>query len=345
MMTDIDTIELIIGGQHYTGWHRWRVERDLESTAGSFEISVSQPLEQAFPPQIAPGAAVVLKLGADTLITGYIDSREFSLESRSLSMTLTGRDKTADLIDCSAVHKSGQFRQVSLTALATEIAAPFGISVVSNLSGNTAIPRINIEKGETAFELLERAARSQNVLLTSNGLGNLVLQQAESWPSGGELSLRDAMRISRHDDVRERFSHYIINGQDPSMSLDDDDDEPAARMHASETTIDPEMLRYRPLIMLSEEHHSDRQKRAIWEMRVRRGRGLRWTLVLPGYRNSKGALWAPGHLLSIDNDQQHWLPSELLISKAVWQLGDTGGATTELELTLPDAYLPEPVTP
>lgn len=338
--TKIDAIELVLAGRQYTGWQSWSVERGLESVAGRFELSVIQPLDNAFPDDIEPGAELVLSLGSDRLITGYIDERQFQLAAQSVSMTITGRDKTADLLDCAVVHRSGQFSKSTLAALAAEIAAPFGVTVVNRLSDDKPLPRINLEQGETAISLLERAARSKNALLTSDGSGALVLQQSEAWPSAGSIHIRDVLQVSRSDDHKDRFSQYLVVGQNPSM--DDDDSEPTERAQARAVTSDGEITRYRPFVVISEEHNTELARRATWEMRVRRARSMTWTITLPGHRNRAGLLWQPGQLLSIDSPQ-NWVPDELLIVNVEWSLNPQNGATTELELMLPDAYLPEPI--
>lgn len=336
----MDSIQLFLDTQIYTGWTRWRVERGLEQLAGSFELSVVQPLTTAFPASISPGASVKIMLNEDPLIAGYIDERSFSLDSESLSIGITGRDKTADLVDCSVVHPSGQFKLPTLTALATELAQPFGISVVSRMAHDAKIPRLNVEQGETVFELLERVARAQNALLTTNGNGDMVLIQAEQFSSLGRINLSEAMKIERHDSHQDRHSEYRMLGQNPNM--EDSDEEATNRVKPSAGAKDSGIKRYRPLVLMAEEHNSDMAKRANWEMRTRKGRSLRWTLTLAGHRTVQGLLWQPGYLIAITS-QQNWIPDTLLISRVVWQW-DEQGATTELELTLPDAYLPEPLS-
>ena len=54
-----------------------------------------------------------------------------SIDSGSFSLSVSGRDKTADLIDCSATGNS-EFNNKTLTAIAQELCAPFGIAVLTD---------------------------------------------------------------------------------------------------------------------------------------------------------------------------------------------------------------------
>jgi prophage tail gpP-like protein len=105
---------------------------------------------------------------------------------------------------------------------------------------------------------------------------------------------------------------------------------------------DPQITRYRPLVIVAEAQSDDgmAQTRADWEMRRRKGEGTKATVTVNGFRQQDGTLWQPNMMVQTDLP---WLAvdRELLISEVTYSYDD-GGEKTTLALTLPDAFLPDP---
>jgi hypothetical protein len=63
------------------------------------------------------------------VITGYVDRVIGTLDARQHSVTVTGRSKCQDLVDCSAEWPGGQIVGSSVLEIARKLAEPYGISV------------------------------------------------------------------------------------------------------------------------------------------------------------------------------------------------------------------------
>ena len=73
--------------------------------SGQFEIGIAVRPD-ADVSQIQPGAPVVLKINGQTVITGHLDALTQHVTDKNKDIKATGRDKTADLVDCSVLHQS-----------------------------------------------------------------------------------------------------------------------------------------------------------------------------------------------------------------------------------------------
>ncbi|WP_409335444.1 phage baseplate assembly protein, partial [Escherichia coli] len=104
-----NTVTLRTDGRLFTGWTSVSVTRSIESVAGYFELGVNVPPGTDLS-GLAPGKKFTLEIEGQIVCTGYIDSRRRQMTADSMKITIAGRDKTADLIDCAAVYSGGQWK-------------------------------------------------------------------------------------------------------------------------------------------------------------------------------------------------------------------------------------------
>lgn len=319
---------LIVNGHAYGGWKSVRVTRGIEQMAGAFELEVTDrwPADgklRDWP--IRAGDACRVELDGRPAINGYVDAVEVGLDEGSHSVRVSGRDRTADLVDCSAVH-AGQWSGRRLSAIARELARPFGIEVVVAADG--ALPSFALQEGETVFEALERAARQVGVLPTSDPEGRLLLTRAGTDRVPVELAQGNILRANGTFRVNERFSQITVKGQGRGEG------EGQAKTQAT----DSEIVRYRPLVVIAEEQQGAQaglQRRAEWERSVRAGRGSRAEVTVQGWSHP-GGLWLPNHRVRVDAPVIR-TQAELLIVACTYVL-DGNGSRTELSLADPRAF-------
>lgn len=135
-------VELRVNGAFYGGWKTIRIERGIEQIAGTFELSVTDRwAEQSAVRQINPGQPCEVRIDEAVVITGYVDTVAPQYDKQQHTITVSGRDKTGDLVDCSAIHKSGQWSGRKLDQIAADLCQPFGITVFRNTDvGVLSIP-------------------------------------------------------------------------------------------------------------------------------------------------------------------------------------------------------------
>lgn len=328
--------ELKVDGVLYGGWKTLRVTRSIEQLAGTFELSITErwPGHPDASP-IRPGQACQLLLDGEPVITGSNDSLIIDFAEDHHMLRVSGRDKTGDLVDCSAVHKSGQWHNVRLDQLARDIVKPYGLNVVVEVDVGKAFSSYNIQEGETDFECLERAARMKALLLTSNPLGDLVITRSGRRMLDVALEEGKNIKAARGEfSWKERFSSYTIKGQG-KLGADGDQ----VHASASGTSRDEVITRHRPLIIVadSHSHKASLRDRAEWERNVRRGRGARGSITVQGWRQPDGDLWMPNDRITVTSPML-WLDrADMLIVGCTWTL-DEKGKLTELAIARPEAF-------
>lgn len=330
---------LRVGGKIYGGWKEIEIQRGIEQVTGRFTLSVTERWSgQAEPRPILPGQSCQVYLGDAPVLTGWIGRVVPGRDDKNSWLTIEGRDKTHDLCDCSAIHKSGQWKNSSLAKIAADLLAPFKIETLIGETAKTAankkIASFNIEEGETVFACLERAARLQALMLWTNGLGQLVISLPDAIRA--DVTLREGVNLKymqgefSHD---ERFSKYIIKGHTKH------DDDEAPHQSKGEAT-DAVISRYRPLIVLAEDHAGGptAKQRAQWEAAVRAGRGNRATVKVQGWclHGDTGKVWQPGMRVAVESPTLR-VKGDLLIVACTWKLSAMEGTITEMELADPRA--------
>ena len=333
-----DQVQLKVAGRLYAGWKAVRIEIGIEQAAGAFDVSVSDRWsEQSEPWPIHPGEACEVVLNGKAVINGFIDEARPSFDRSNHGIYISGRDKTQDLIDCSAIFKTGQWKGAKLDKIAADIAKPFGIEVVVSAGVNigAAFDSFNIEDGERAFEAIERAARMRGVLVMTDGAGMLLLSTASTEKTDAELTQGvNVLQAELVLSCKERFSKITVKGQGKGTA----DSYGAKVAHGQASTTDTAITRYRPLIVIAEQHGQGPSftDRAEWERNVRRGRGTRAVVKVPGWTYAAGAIWRPNTLVGV-NLPYLGLQQDMLIVKCLYTIDERAGSVTELQLVDPSA--------
>lgn len=342
-MSDVVTlaIENANSGLRYDGWTTVQITRGMEQAANSFSLSVTErwPWQETARP-IQPGESCTVRIDDDVVIRGYVDDVNPSYDATQHTVAVSGRDTTGDLVDCSAIHKSGEWHNRTLLQIAKDLCAPFGISVSAEVPVKELFKRFSIQEGETVFEALERAARLRGVLLVADGRGGVQITRAGSTKISTPLVEGENVKVANASrSWKDRYSSYVVKGQ----AAGDDDSTPEQNTGPKGTALDKEITRYRPLIVIGEEQGnvSSLRERALWEAAVRRGRGSRATLTVQGWRHA-GGLWQPNRLVAVKSPMLG-LDREMLIAQVVYRL-DEGGRQCDLEVCLPEAFKLQPIT-
>ena len=341
-------------GREFAGWTEVRISRSIEDAASSFGFSATSRWPgQDNPMQVLPDSACEVRIGTDRLITGAVDVLSPSYDAETHTNAVTGRSKTAQLVDCSALHedpitrsaKSGRWRDVRLEDLAADLCAPYDVEVVTQADTGARLARFAIEDGETAFSALERAAATRAVLLTDDALGRLVLTRAGATrcrtalvASGDEANV---LRCSASFDGAVRYSEYRCRGARSGSDLDFGD-----VLGSVGTALDDGLSRRRVLVIRPEKAADAAacRDRAIWEAAQRAGQSVQIGYAVAGWRQGNGDLWEPNAIVRVE-DPIVGVHAELLIVSCDWTLDEGGGEITEMRVAPVGGYeLLEPAT-
>lgn len=345
----VDPIRVTVEGQTYSGWNSVSVTRPLDAATGRFSLKFN-PTSSGFP--LRPGQRVEVTVGAsrrpaETIMTGVVDDLTADLSKNESSIEASGRDVTADLVDSSAL--SPEFFDLSLVELATKLCEPFGIEVVTRAerATTTRYDRFQASPGETAWNMIDRAARTAGVIAFTSGDGRMALESpgenfAEVQIEAGS-KFANAERLRLNWNTVDRFNTYYVRAQSPGGDF-------SSGVLVSEiegTATDAEIDRYRNLVVIAQGRMTpdDVTRLAQWEAIRRAARSATITATIPGLRQSSkqdAAIWSPNLQVRV-RVPYLGLESVMLVNRVTFNADRVSGSNSVLELVRTDAYEPKPV--
>lgn len=298
-----ERVELVVDGQTHSGWKSVKLHFSAEELAPSFDVSYSDYSDDPASPlvEIAEGAAVTVMVDGEDVLTGYVDDVGEDDAHGEHDLTIAGRAKTADLVDCTYQFKDTHFRGQTIEQIADALCEPYGIDASLDPALVTAsdyftslkapIERFTVEFGEQQIEALTRLARLKGVLLTTNALGDLVMTRPTTVPSLSILRRgQDVKGWSYRGTWRERYSDYHFASQTAGTATHNG----TAAAHVKASVSDDTVTRTRRLALLPEQQMTLAQAkvRAEWERNVRAAKSQRLIVTVEGWTGLAG-LWQP----------------------------------------------------
>ncbi|MES2685737.1 MAG: hypothetical protein V4706_02885 [Pseudomonadota bacterium] len=370
-----DLVSLEVGGVRYGGWKSIAIKHGIEQLAGTFSLEVTDRWpEQTEAWTIQEGASCTVKIGDDVVITGYVDVVRVKASPTEHTISVEGRDKTGDLVDCSAPAR--EWTGLAFEHIAVELTKPYGIEVEAQLEtgpggykakkpgkgkapkfkaagGGGKLPRKAGNSGETVHRLLEKLAKIQGVLLVSDRVGGLTITRAGlNGRTNDMLVLGENLKtISYERSFANLFSEITVKGQAHGATTGGSgvlsgaaSVKPVATVKraaaASETTVtNPSIQRYRPLLIMAEDQADAKrcQDRAEWEAGTREAKSKKLQVSVQGWRQSDGSLWEINTLVRM---KCPWVreDEDMLISNLEYNLSLSGGTVCNMTLYSPNAF-------
>jgi prophage tail gpP-like protein len=344
MPDEQNAVSLTVDGLDYFGWKTVEITAGLEDQARSFNLSLTwQWPGQLERRPISEGAKCQVRIGADLVLTGWAFATPIGYDDKQITTSISGRSLTADLVDCAAVNKPGQWSNQSVLAIVKALAAPYNINVSSEIPEGSKLSDHTIEPGETAFASIDRLLTLFRVFSTDDARGMAVLA---SPGSGGRAF--DALEVGKNIksadaalDFSGVFSEYQVLGQKSGT-----DDEFGAKASEVSATLSDDRVKRRRVQIIQESGQMTNelaQARANWERGSRMGKALATTYTVFGWRQSNGQLWRHNTLVRVI-DPIIGFDRDLLISRITYSLSDAG-MLAKLEVAPPDSFEPEPKDP
>ncbi|WP_282372773.1 phage baseplate assembly protein [Pseudomonas sp. PS02290] len=344
-MSDPSTaVTLTVDGLDYSGWTSAEITTGLERQAASFNIGITWkwPGQNILRP-VKQGARCEVRIGGDLIITGWVDATPINYDDEKITTSITGRSLTADLVDCGAINKPGQWKGQSVQKIVQAIAAEYGLTVKSEIATTGGLADHTIEPGETAFESIDRLLSLFRVFSTDNARGQVVLAEVGSGGRASE-SLELGRNILKGDaplDFTRVFSDYRVIGQ--RSGTDKDFAKTTTEVNAA--VSDPRMTRRRVKVIHESGQLSDKMAadRANWERGTALGKALETTYEVQGWRQANGALWRHNTIVRVI-DPLIGYDRDMLIAEVTYRQ-DENGTTCRLRVGPPEGYLQEPDDP
>lgn len=336
-------IELEVNGSPYTNFASASCTLRLDSLADEFRFTAVAPGAQALPFKGGESCRVIVD--GEPVLTGFIEVVNVSYDAGRHSIAVQGRSKAADLLD-STIDQMDDIRGDGLTlkALVEAVIGAIGadLRVVDQVNPRPFSQTEDLaapEPGDNAFRFIEKYSRKRQVLLTSDGDGNVVIAANSGQTAAGRIqhvigaSDNNVIRSNFSYDTTGRFNVYkMASALNPvALGLAGETDL-ASLVDQSGGVSDDEIRGGRQLILIAETPFgsSNCQTRAAWEANVRRARGLAYSATVPGFRvgGDSGALWTVNRVYQIVDDFVGKIEAMLTNSVTYSFDLDTGSTTT-----------------
>jgi prophage tail gpP-like protein len=345
-----DTVTLTVGNQALTGWQRVSVVRHLLGVPASFDLEVTEKYPNSADVDVEPGQPCTIRIGGDLVLTGYVDRYAASISPGAHTIRISGRSKSEDLVDCSAmfgdINQPGfQITNGNALSIATQLAAPYSITVQSTAGTGPQLQQFNILLGETPWEIIDRITRYSKMLAYDMPDGSLMLAKVGTESMASGFSVGDNVEAGdvnfsmdgRFSDYEGHLTSVLTFGTDAGVNAPG----------VGDVVKDDGVPRFRKRYVISEQFvqgQSLAKDRAIWEMNRRRGQSYQFNVTCDSWRDSAGTLWDLNKLAPIQASVLKLANASYLIG-AITYTRDETGQHAQLQLMPPEAFAVEPLAP
>lgn len=352
-----DDVVVILDGVPFQGWKRVHISQSFDKATGEGSLTISPQPGNPLPADV--GSTCQIILAGRPVITGSVHEVSGSHGWEDHDIELSIRDKTQDLID-STVGPGLEFKPpVKLKQVADKTLSHMGLSgikVIDNVGpppyrqgGELPIATLT----EYGHDWLDKWAKKRQVVLNTDGKGNLVIDRNQKKRGAGGLfklfedsPINNVKKASYKNSDKGRHNETNCAGQkstnDPYWETRPKGDEPAQANPLSEnvgkakdSSVRPERkIHYRARHGVEGKTPKDA---ARWRANLARARNYTYEATVSGFEMAPGELWWPGVIIPVRDD--HFLISdEMFVKEVTFEKTWDGGAVTTVHCTAQDAF-------
>lgn len=353
---------VLVNGMAFGGWTHFQVTQTFDQATGDATLRMSPQPGQPLP--IMLGDKVQIICAGQPVVTGHVHRvwGQHELESHSIQAQI--RDKTQDMIDSTIGPKHNIDPPCSLADVCRKTLKIMGLSGINVIERAKTAPFTLGEKvsgaiDERGHEHLERWAAKRNVVLTTDGKGNLVIDQNDGRRLPGAMihfglpddPLNNCTKSQFGIDDFQRHNAHAVAGQKS----------PNDRNWEGKSKGDPEAqankmssrfgIAYDKSVRPERRKHSrggkaqsgkSPRESAKWRSNTARAKSNEYVAEVAGFTTATGQLWWPGYLVPV-YDYWWMLSADLFLKEVIFskEAGDKHGARTQLKFSIEDAFRPQ----
>lgn len=372
-----NTVSLVIGGKVHSAWTRYQIDSDFLVPSDAWSVTLGLP-DGVFPAAIKRGVPVLVRVGNDVVMSGRIDAVQRRVSRQQVSLSVSGRDGAATLVDCaSPVFTS---RQLSLEEVIAQVVRPLGVTNIrlqAESSGRN--DKVSVEPGERAWDTLERAAAARGLwpwfepdgtlviggpdytkepvatlILNRDGRGNNVLDLSDRSSINGTFSELTVLAQGHAQGTKSGKALDIIDIDSDELADSDDDDDGLSNImevtgsaengfHGLRSVVrDSTAPYYRPQVMVAGDADNQAQVdyRARKAMADARLNAYDLTAIVKGHRMDNGLLWQPGQRIRV-RSEPHGIDDIFFLMGREFSGGRPDNTVTTLRLKEDGIWIPD----
>jgi prophage tail gpP-like protein len=337
-----------VNGVNLSGFKSGTAFRSMEALCGSFNFTSSVQDDETFPVKV--NDLVEVLVDGQTIATGYIDAGSGSYDATTHEATVRGRDLLQDLVD-SSIGATKQFTGGTLESITKTVLSDLGFTGVNIINEAGTIKPFEVTETESAeigmgaFDFLEVYARKRQVLLTTDGLGNIVFARGTTVAPTTRLVMKrghdgnNILRASYSKDYSKRYNKYKVAAQQNISLLDSTFEQATVDQKGVVLDTGKEEIRATRYLEINAEDNmvsETAKERATWEANFRRANSIIYNPVVQGHLDVDKP-WAPNTLVYVE-DEYAGVVGNRMIKSVNYMYDLTEGSITELITTSEDAY-------
>lgn len=344
---------VIINKQKISDIESYRLESDIFQAGDAFEINIAKQLIQ-----VKPGDRIQAHISGELVFNGIVDSVNESVSKFSHGLTLSGRDLMGLLVD-THLETFNTTKDIELSELAEDLL--FGIPFVdiknvvfsdgdknkiipleskqkNTLFDNSDYSFVQIEPGDTVFDVLNMFARARGLIFFSMPDGTFVFGRPKTKGKPVFSFLRKKNQSESIDnniisgsiteDISQQYSDITVVGQQQGTNL----------FGESETNIDGEATNdgfpfEKPFVGEVQNDGVDPDSYARLILEQQKFEGFKLEYQVPGHLQA-GQVYQVNTICHVE-DEAFYTPvlGDFLIYSRVFEGSKNSGTTTTLSLS------------
>lgn len=360
---DDDVAVIINDATEWRGWQVVRITRGIERMPNDFEVTFTENFPGSAAPLVAkPGDSCSVVIGTTRVLFGYINEVSPAINGTAHTITLAGRGRCQDLVDCAAYWPGSIITAQTVLQVAKSLCSTHpdleavGESGPEVGDGSRLIPYLAIMLGETSWEVIDRICKIAGLLAYENADGNLVIASVPTSTDAAtatSIGKRAASGFAEGVNVQAAAARYTDAGRYATYTgywynFDPLRDLPGTDVNLISVETDAGARSGRNHVLLAEVGKTgaeeNMRRRLKWEATRRFGQSRQVVITTDAWRDSAGQLYEPGTTMPLDLPSLHLDSAEWIVSEVTYRR-DAQGTHADLLLMPLDAFAPQPTLP
>ncbi len=330
MTLNVERVTVLAGGMEYGEWESTEIAYAINQAAREFTVNgTERPGQFRFP----PGTPVAILANGTLVLDGYVNRYSPRGDMQSHTVTISGRSRSQDFVDNSAVHEPGFFENKDPAQIAAEL-DKFGVGVKAEVPLEK-IPYWQINQGESPWRSIDRALRPMGAVMMGLADGSIAITNAMAAKGhgGGLIEGLNILQFQGEITDDKMHSDYTVKGQS-RLGHGVEALEPTGE------TYDGRVPRYRPKIIVNEgdTDKARAQTRAENEKNRSAGMSIKAVIATQGWRDDGGKIWEANHLVFVHSPRMLKIVQPMLIESVRLTQDSQSGSIATLTLVDPRAY-------
>lgn len=324
-----------VAGKQYSGWVEAEIKLSMDNIADKFKFSATAKDGVSLP--FRGGEECRVFVDGERVLTGHIEIVNVSGDNTEHTINISGRDRTGDVVDSKIGALADIRSPVTLKRIIENVLKHIDspIKVTESFSPRlftTAEDLSSPEPGQDVWDFIETLARTRQVLLTSNSLGNIEITRSSG------IYIRATLQNNIKDDSNNVISYsvaydttgvyriYRISSQLNPIAVNNAGDVANDTIVEQRTAAADSSVRRGRQFVKEAEKAGNALDRVIWEYNIRQARSMVYSATVDGFRNATGNLWAINEIVNV-HDEYAGIDARMLVNSVQFSIADSGRRT------------------